>query len=187
MPQTRDVPVVSSLIHVMSRRAVLRRLGVIAFVGAVASVAGVARTSGAALAAGSNFTVIRAVRVRVGDNSGGFTGEEQAPFAGEVCEEKFACPNVDSNQMAVLTFESYDVTLGTSRMLINGSALSAPLRLTPMSGDPKWTTNEVLVDTGVLRSSNNVLRVESRDENNGTAGNVDDFLLDNIVIFYKTR
>lgn len=88
--------------------------------------------------------------------------------------------------MAVLMFESYDIDWGTSQMLINGTRLSAALRATPEGDMPKWIANTVLVDSGILQSRGNVLRIEALDENGGT-GDREDFILDNIVIMYTTN
>lgn len=134
-----------------------------------------------------DFTVIRAVRARFGDTTEVLAGEEQAPHVGVAENFAFNCPEVDPDQMAVLEFESVDVTVGGNVMMLNGKPLSAPIRKTPGSGaNAVWTANVVLVDKGVLRQNGNILHVESRNANGGASGNRDDFILDNIVIFYKT-
>jgi hypothetical protein len=47
---------------------------------------------------------------------------------------------------------------------------------------PLWNTHSLLVDGSTLREEN-VLHIAS----SGTDGNHDDFLIDNIVIWFKTR
>jgi hypothetical protein len=134
-----------------------------------------------------DFTVIRALRARFGDSTEALAGEEQAPHVGVAEAFSFNCPAVDSDQMAVLEFESIDVTVGGNVMMLNGKRLSAPIRKTPGDGaNAVWTANVVLVDKGVLRPMGNILHVESRNANGGANGNRDNFILDNIVIFYKT-
>ncbi len=44
----------------------------------------------------------------------------------------------------------------------------------------------MLVRAGVLRESN-VLRLGARDSRGSLLGDVDDFVIDNVVIFFKTR
>ena len=135
----------------------------------------------------ADFTVIRAVRARFGDTTEVLAGEHQAPHVGVAEDFAFNCPMVDSSQMAVLEFESVDVTVAGNVMTLNGKSLSAPIRKSPGSGaSAVWTANVVLVDKGILKPSGNILHVEARNANGGASGNRDDFILDNIVIFYKT-
>jgi hypothetical protein len=48
---------------------------------------------------------------------------------------------------------------------------------------PLWNTHSLLVDGSVLREDN-VLYIESGDDRRG---NLDDFIIDNAVIWFKTR
>jgi hypothetical protein len=135
----------------------------------------------------SDFTVIRAVRARFGDSTGDLAGESDAPNVGTAEDFTFDCPRVNLNEMAVLEFESIDVTVEGNIMSVNGTALSAPLRKsTGFADTTRWTANIVLIDKGVLKPTGNVLHVEARNDAGGTTGNRDDFILDNIVVFYKT-
>ena len=63
----------------------------------------------------SDFTVIFAVRQRFGDSDPEFSlpQELEAPFVGASKEFAFACPGVDSTEMAVLQFESFGIGAGT--------------------------------------------------------------------------
>ena len=50
-----------------------------------------------------------------------------------------------------------------------------------------WNGNILLVERHhQLKATGNVLRVEARTSDGGSAGDVDDFILDNVVIMYKT-
>lgn len=52
---------------------------------------------------------------------------------------------------------------------------------------PVWSGNVLLVTPGVLRdSSPNLLRIEARDQDGGTDGDLDSFIVDNAVILYTT-
>jgi hypothetical protein len=135
----------------------------------------------------SDFTVIRAVRARFGDSTGDLAGEKGAPNLGVATNLPFDCPKLNANEMAVLQFESTDVTVDANVMSINGRPLSAPLRKSTGFADTvRWTANLVLIDKGVLKPTGNLLHVEARTDTGGTTGNRDDFILDNIVVFYKT-
>jgi hypothetical protein len=135
----------------------------------------------------SDFTVIRAVRARFGDSTGDLAGEVDAPDVGPAEDFSFDCPRVKQDEMAILEFASIDVTVGGNVMTVNGTPLSAPLRKsTGFADTTRWTANIVLIDRGVLRPTGNILHVEARDDAGNTTGNRDDFILDNIVLFYKT-
>ena len=47
----------------------------------------------------------------------------------------------------------------------------------------EWNGNVMLIEPGVLRE-NNVLRIRSGELSNG---NLDDFIIDNLVVLFKTR
>jgi hypothetical protein len=48
-----------------------------------------------------------------------------------------------------------------------------------------WSTRVLLIDPGVLRHEN-VLRIETGDISTSTNPNLDNFTVDNVVVFYKT-
>jgi hypothetical protein len=171
---------------VSSRRHVLRRLGGAALVVAVAG-GSIVRGPASALAAGSDFTVVRFVRLHLGDGpEGDFANEAQAPFRGSSETLTFNCPNIDREQPAVLTLETYDVTVGRNTMTLNGTELSAALRTRP--APETWNSHVVLIDSNVLQSTDNRLVIQAGPSGGGPeGGQFDDFILDNIVVFYKTR
>lgn len=145
-----------------------------------------------------DFTVIVTVRNRFGDGDSDDVGlENEAPFVGQQKDFSFGCPNVDRTKQAVLLFQSQGVNVPQS-MEINGrivfggiptSVEFAPLPflsqgLVQSRAVAQWSGNVMLVEPGVLQE-NNVLRVRSREI--GDSGNIDNFILDNVVIVFKTR
>ncbi len=68
------------------------------------------------------------------------------------------------------------VEFAPSPFLVQGQVQSRPLA--------HWSGNVMLVEPGVLQNTN-VLRVSSRQI--GSSGNIDNFIIDNVVIVFKTR
>ena len=146
-----------------------------------------------------DFTVVITVRQRFGDAEADDVGlETDAPFVGREKDFVFSCPNVDSSQPAVLLFQSQGVMF-QQPMTINGQTVFggipssidiAPLGFVNQQGMvqaviiAQWKGNVMLVTPGVLRE-NNVLHIESREIPD--TGNVDDFVIDNLVVLFKTR
>ena len=145
-----------------------------------------------------DFTVIVTVRQRFGDANQDDVGQEtDAPFVGQQKDFSFGCPNVDRTQQAILLFQSQGANVPQS-MEINGrtvfggipsSVEFAPLpfivqgqvQSRPLA---QWSGNVMLVEPGVLQD-NNVLRVRAGAI--GSSGNIDNFVIDNVVIVFKTR
>jgi hypothetical protein len=136
-----------------------------------------------------NFTVIVEVRHQFGNddlNIGVYSGQE-ASFP-------FNCPNVDTSQTAVLLFQGQQVSI-EHVLEINGTAVAGGIPPGPIAAGFTSTTSAhahtaafpsfgwsgfvMLVHSNVLRTSNNVMRVAS----SGGA----EFVIDNVVILYKTR
>lgn len=158
----------------------------------------------------SDFTVIMNVRHRFGDQRKDKNQEDidsAAPFVGQSGEFQFSCPNVNPSQVAVLQFEHR----GSNQFLnfpnpqpdgglvgitpehpvhINGRKLSGGVSGAPFSdnGMPIWNTRVLLIPVGVLQEDN-ILRIETTN-NGATTGadvNFDNFTIDNVVVFFKTR
>lgn len=127
-----------------------------------------------------DYTVIENQRQHFGDDPGGLPGI----FAGSNKNFSFDCPGIDSSQVSVLMFQSLNVGVEGNIFTINGATIFGGL---PVTGDTEaWTGNVALVSPNTLRREDNVLRVEARNESGGQSGDLDDFVIDNIVIFYKT-
>ena len=135
----------------------------------------------------SHFTVILFQRQHFGDEPGTFSDiEPQVPFVGPMKNFLFDCPNVDPGESAFLMFQSRDVDHQRNVFQINGVGIFGGLPVSP-SRDT-WNSNILLVEPRHgLQEIGNVLHVESRDSSGGSDGDIDDFIIDNVVIDYKTR
>lgn len=151
-----------------------------------------------------DFTVVINVRQRFGDNKGDSERlEAQAPFQGLQRDYEFVCPKVDSSQTAVLLFQTMGVDLNINILQVNGQRVFGGI---PVGGSDRdhltrvdhtgnvppstldlsrsvWNANVMLITPRVLRESN-VLHIESVPNDDG---NADDFIVDNVVVLFKTR
>ncbi len=147
----------------------------------------------------ADFTVIQAVRQRFGDRAREDLEEGEAPFVGASKSFPFACPNVVAGTMAVLQFESLGVSLGEAgrpRNILRINGIDIPGGITPgpfrtvgnaaFPRFPTWKTHSLLVPANVLREQN-VLFIESITGQFGPGTHLDNFIVDNIVVFFKTR
>jgi hypothetical protein len=50
-----------------------------------------------------------------------------------------------------------------------------------------WNGNVALVTANTLKESGNILRIGSRTKSGDLDGDIDEFIVDNVVLFYKTR
>lgn len=140
-----------------------------------------------------DFTVVITVRQRFGDREEDDFGlETEAPFVGVQKDFEFRCPNVDRSQIAILLFQSQGANV-RQRLEINDQqvfgGIPASIDLAPLGGDrianvARWNGNVMLVSPGVLQE-NNVLRIQAGEI--GNAGNIDNFIVDNLVVVFKTR
>lgn len=149
-----------------------------------------------------DYTILIRVRHRFGDNESEFEEpqlETQAPFVGASKEFAFATPNVDSSQDAILQFQSLGVTFRKNVLEVNGTrvfgGLSTSIDAVPIESGTQfvgtlirqvWTTHSLLIQPGLLRERNTLL-IEARNRDGGTSGNLDNFIIDNMIMFYKTR
>lgn len=114
-------------------------------------------------------------------------------FAGAEASFPFDCPGVDASQHALLLFQSFGV--GNEQLLeVNGTAVFGGVpgggsiaERTGSSGgghthripsSEGWNGSVMIVNQGVLRDAGNVLRIR---------GPFDEFVVDNVVVVYKTR
>lgn len=138
-----------------------------------------------------DFTVVITVRQRFGDNDIEDVGlETEAPFVGSQKDFEFHCPNVDTRQQAILLFQCMGAN-AEQTMEINGQqifggippAIDFVTTPTAILTRAEWNGNVMLIQPGVLRE-NNVLRIRAGELSNG---NIDDFIIDNLVVVFKTR
>jgi hypothetical protein len=111
-------------------------------------------------------------------------------FVGNNNTYPFSCPNVDSTQEAVLLFQTLGVSHEKNEIRVNRTGpLGGPEVFggIPVSrSDQDWNGNVMLIGPGVLRE-NNILGLGARNSNGGLLGDIDDFVIDNVVVFFKTR
>jgi hypothetical protein len=132
---------------------------------------------------GINYSVILYQRQHFGDEQGSLF--PNVPFVGKTKDYTFDCPDVDPSETAVLLYNSYDVTSPRDRFELNNTQLFGGLYKGP--GANTWASHELLVEPDFkLKATGNVLHVESLTAGGHTGGDIDDFVLDNIVIMYKT-
>jgi hypothetical protein len=128
-----------------------------------------------------NYTVIANVRQHFGNESDFLPGV----FVGQRKDFSFDCPSVNQSEVAVLMFQSLHVSHARNVFQINGEAVFGDLPTTADDTEA-WAGQVLLVSPNVLRRTGNVLHVESRTDSGGTSGDIDDFVVDNVVLFYKT-
>lgn len=144
-----------------------------------------------------DYRVIFQVRQWFGDGSArgddhgtAFDDWETAPFVGVSKDYEFECPNIDPTQEAVLQFQALGV--GTKNILrINGQDIFGGLTASPLDNEVKrggkavwayWYTYSLIVHKHVLTTINKI-HIESVV--NPFTGFHDDFIVDNVVLFYK--
>lgn len=137
---------------------------------------------------GSDYTVIMHQSVHIGDEPGAFGN---VTSAGRTFKTQFSCPNVDPSQRAVLVFQARGVQSAHNTIAINGSRVFGGVPISQPSTGPElpiWNGNVALVEAGALKpNQSNELVIESFSLSGGPSGNIDDILIDNMVIFFKTR
>src|SRR5919106_2616464 len=135
---------------------------------------------------GSDFTVIINVRQHFGDDEDSMPGN----FVGNNNSYPFLCPKVDSTKEAVLLFQTLGVSHDKNFVAVNSDGTTWPPEVfggIPVSrSDQDWNSNVMLIRPGVLRE-NNILRLGSRASNGSLLGNIDDFVIDNVVVLFKTK
>lgn len=149
-----------------------------------------------------DFSVVVRVRQHFGSDPDAFedTAEGEAPFVGAAKDFEFTCPDLDSGESGVLLFQSFGVSHRRNGLEVNGETvfggipasnelvvLGAPELTTPevQFELPRWNSHVLLLGSGVLQDSN-VLRVESRDPEGGSDGELDEFIVDNMVVLFRT-
>jgi hypothetical protein len=133
-----------------------------------------------------NFTVVQYQRQHFGNQPGSFNDiEPDVPFVGAAKEYVFDCPHVNPAETAILLFQSRDVSHSRHILQINGTQIYGGLPVSPSRAT--WNGNVLLVEPHhQLRATGNVLHVEARNASGGTGGDIDDFIIDNVVVQYKT-
>jgi hypothetical protein len=127
-----------------------------------------------------NYTVITSVRNHFGNEPDYLPGA----FVGARKDFTFDCLGIDSSQQAMLMLQTLHVG-GENVFTINGQTVFGGL---PRTTDNKeaWSAQVLLITPNTLRSRDNVLHVESRTDTGSSSGDIDDFVIDNVVMVYKT-
>lgn len=143
-----------------------------------------------------DYTMIINVRQHFGSDSNAFeeTAENQAPFVGAAKDFQFSCPDVDSQAGGILLFQSFGVSHRSNQLEVNGDIVFGGIARSADFVVPResvievaiWHAHVLLVSAGSLRE-NNTLHIESRNQDGGTGGRLDDFIIDNAVVLFKTR
>jgi hypothetical protein len=134
----------------------------------------------------TNYTVVLFSRQHLGNDAGVFNDvEPNVVFVGPAKDFPFECPGIDTAEAAILMFQSRDVDHQQNIFRVNGVDVFGGLPASPARD--AWNGNIVLVERHhQLKATGNVLRVEARRSDGSSSGDVDDFILDNVVIVYKT-
>lgn len=144
----------------------------------------------------SEFTVIINVRQAFGDEQdpSELGGENEAPFVGRSKTYTFTTPNADTSEPAILQFMSRGVSSRRNIIRVNDRDIFGGLYTTTqtisLTGEPGaqvfapvWRSNLLIVNPGTLRE-NNELFIESVNISE-SGSNLDNFIIDNAVLFYK--
>jgi hypothetical protein len=98
--------------------------------------------------------------------------------------------HVDPRESAILLFQTLSVSRDRHFIAINSTGATGEPEVfggIPFTGSgSNWTGNVMLVRPGVLQE-NNILRLGARASNGSILGDVDDFVIDNVVIVFKTK
>jgi hypothetical protein len=131
----------------------------------------------------SDFVVIVNVRQHYGNEAGLFGPE--LTFAGNNKDFSFDCPGLDTTSPAVLLFQTRDVDNERNFFNINGRDIPGGIPVSAERDD--WNANVAIVGAGWLKDRSNVLQIGARNDQGGLLGDIDDFLIDNVVLIYRTR
>lgn len=123
-------------------------------------------------------TVIIRVRQHFGNERDYLPGV----FAGQSKDFVFDCPGIDVADEAILTFQARDIDNERNILLINKQAIAGGISIT--ARDKPWTSQTLLINSGVLKPKDNQLHIESRSGNGTTSGDLDDFVIDNVTVWY---
>ena len=134
----------------------------------------------------TSYTVVLLSRQHLGNDAGVFNDvEPNVVFVGPAKDFLFDCPGINAAEAAILVFQSRDVDHQQNILRVNGVDVFGGLPASPARDT--WNGNILLVERHHhLQTTGNVLRVEARRSDGSSTGDVDDFILDNVVIMYKT-
>lgn len=140
---------------------------------------------------GMDFTTIIHVRQHFGNTEAYLKDVEPGlPFVGATKDFPFDCPKIDPEATAVILFQSRDVDHSKNVIQINPESAEQPAIFGGIPVSPSkatWNGNVMLVHAKVLLETNNILHIESRNSAGGSVGDLDDFIIDNLVVLYHVK
>jgi hypothetical protein len=102
---------------------------------------------------------------------------------GQDHEYSFDLPGVDSSKVAILMLKTFDLDHNLNSFSINGRALRVRRHI---SGS-EFFTDHVEVPAGILKETGNVLKISALSSSGQVFGELDDFIVDDVVLIYKTK
>lgn len=130
----------------------------------------------------SDFTVVFADNQHFGNDPSSLYGT----FRGDDYTYRFDCPGIDISQGAIWFAECQGVEY-YNKFTLNGREIwSLDYPSKGRHVDNSTIPSQILQETGntlLIEASN----IQGKTRTEGGAGNLDDFVIDNFVIFYKTR
>lgn len=138
----------------------------------------------------TELTVILFQRRHIGNQPGTFNDvEPNVQFVGPTLDLKFDCPNVNAHETAILMFQSRGVSARQKNVFqVNDVDVSGGLPASPSKDT--WNGNILLLEPRhELKATGNRMHIKAQGglfEDGEFFDNLDDFILDNVVILYKT-
>jgi hypothetical protein len=90
---------------------------------------------------------------------------------------------ISGGRSHLLMLQTYGVNVSCHVFEINGVQIAGALR--DRNNVNEWVTEIAQIPANVLKASGNTLRIVARNNACGAGGDLDDFAIDNVVIFYR--
>lgn len=130
----------------------------------------------------SSFTVITTASHHFGDHEGMFEKEDPtATFVGHSHTTEFEVAGVDTRHSTLLMFKSFNVNFRTNVLSVNGQVVE---RAIARSVEREWKTQLVVLPAGLIKLGTNAVTIESRTRTGEASGNLDDFLITDLVLWF---
>jgi hypothetical protein len=90
---------------------------------------------------------------------------------------------INASSSHLLMLQTFGVNVSCHVFEINGVQIPGALR--DRNNVNEWVTEIAQIPANVLKASGNTLRIVARNNACGAGGDLDDFAIDNVVIFYR--
>ena len=132
----------------------------------------------------TDFTIVLDSPQHFGNTEGRFKKDvPDAEFVGQLKTYTFGTPRADGGK-GLLMFEALGVNSRHNVLMVNGKDVSGGLRRVV---EHEWQGHVTVVPEGAFRpDGDNELLVESRTLQGESEGNLDDFVVTNVVAMFKT-